>query len=196
MKDGSVEIMLHRRLLHSDKYGGPEPLNETAYGQGLVVRGRHVLILEPPATSALIHRVNAQRIYMHPLSTYAVSSLSYAEYSNNYRQIWSAISEIMPINVHLLTFDQLGLKQYLVRVEHFFALNEDAIYSQSVKFDLQSLFNSLGTIKDLLELTLSANYPLANVHRLVWQTDESEQMFNDQFSKFFYYIKKFLIKSL
>ena len=80
----------------------------------------------------------------------------------------------MPVNVHLLTFDQLESKQYLVRVEHFFELNEDVVYSQPVTFDLQSLFNSLGTIKDLLELTLTANFPLADLHRLVWITDEDE----------------------
>jgi lysosomal alpha-mannosidase len=174
IKDGSIEIMLHRRILHDDFLGVGESLNETAYGKGLVVRGRHSLILEPPTTSALIHRTSAQRIFMHTLSTYALPQLSYADYSNKYRQTWSALSNPMPVNVHLLTFDQLESKQYLVRIEHFFELNEDAVYSQPVTFDLQSLFNSLGTIKDLLELTLSANFPLADLHRLVWVTDEGE----------------------
>ncbi len=178
IKDGSIEIMLHRRILHDDGLGVGEPLNETAYSQGLVVRGRHSLILEPPATSALIHRISAQRIYMHTLSTYALPQLSYADYSNKYHQTWSALSNDMPVNVHLLTFDQLKSKQYLVRVEHFFELNEDAVYSQPVTFDLQSLFNSLGTIKDLLELTLGANFPLADLHRLVWITDEDEMSDN------------------
>lgn len=174
IKDGSIEIMLHRRILHDDFLGVGEALNETAYGQGLVVRGRHFLILESPATSARIHRVSAQQIYMHTLSTYGLPQLSYIDYSNKYRQTWSALSNTMPVNVHLLTFDQLESKKYLVRVEHFFELNDDAVYSQPVTFDLQSLFNSLGTIKDLLELTLSANFPLADLHRLVWITGEGE----------------------
>ncbi|CAF4705994.1 unnamed protein product [Rotaria sp. Silwood1] len=174
MKDGSIEVMLHRRILHDDSLGVGEPLNETAYGQGLVVRGRHSLILEPPTTSARNHRVNAQRMHMHTLATYAAPQLSYADYSSKYRQTWSALSSSMPINVHLLTFDQLKSKQYLVRVEHFFELNEDAVYSQPTTFDLQSLFNSLGSIKELLELTLGANMQLADVHRLVWVTTEGE----------------------
>jgi lysosomal alpha-mannosidase len=178
IKDGSIEIMLHRRILHDDGAGVGEPLNETAYGQGLVVRGRHSLILEPPATSARIHRINAQCIYMHTLSTYAIPQLSYADYSNKYRQTWSALSNAMPVNVHLLTFDQLESKQYLVRVEHFFERNEDSVYSQPVTFDLQSLFYSLGTIKDLLELTLAANLPLTDLHRLVWVTSEGEVLDN------------------
>ena len=43
IRDGSIEIMLHRRILHDDKFGVGEPLNETAYGDGLVVRGKHLL---------------------------------------------------------------------------------------------------------------------------------------------------------
>jgi lysosomal alpha-mannosidase len=121
---------------------------------------------------------------MHTLSTYAVPQLSYADYSNKYHQTWSALSNVMPVNVHLLTFDQLELKKYLVRVEHFFELNEDAVYSQPVTFDLQSLFNSLGTIKDSLELTLGANLPLIDLHRLVWVTSEGEAS-NNTASKFY-----------
>ncbi|CAF2909045.1 unnamed protein product [Rotaria sp. Silwood2] len=52
IKDGSIEIMVHRRLLYDDRFVVGEPLNETAYDEGLVVRGRHFLIVEPPASSA------------------------------------------------------------------------------------------------------------------------------------------------
>ena len=39
MASGEVELMLHRRLLHDDAFGVGEPLDEVAFGQGLVVRG-------------------------------------------------------------------------------------------------------------------------------------------------------------
>ena len=46
MQDGNLEIMVHRRLLYDDAFGVGEPLNESAYGQGLVVRGKHYLQYE------------------------------------------------------------------------------------------------------------------------------------------------------
>lgn len=36
MRDGEVELMLHRRLLHDDGFGVGEALNESAFGQVLV----------------------------------------------------------------------------------------------------------------------------------------------------------------
>jgi lysosomal alpha-mannosidase len=166
--------MVHRRILHDDGFGVFQPLNETAFGQGLVVRGKHFLILEPPANSALVHRVGAQELFMQPIATYALPTTSYANYSDTYRQTWSALSDSMPLNVHLLTFDQLDLKQFLIRVEHYFELNEDEIYSQPVKVDLQMLFKSLGTITNVTELTLGANFPLSDLHRLEWITTDNE----------------------
>lgn len=179
MLDGSIEIMLHRRLVWDDKYGTHENLNETAYGKGLVVRGRHILILEPPAMSARYHRTACQHIYMHPLATYAVTPQSYAEYSAAYRQTWSALTDQLPLNVHLLTLDQSGPKDYLVRVEHYFELFEDYTYSQPVTLDLQSIFQSIGKIDNVVELTLGANFELEKLHRLNWTTNSRESSFVD-----------------
>lgn len=176
--------MIHRRILHDDSEGVNEPLNETAFDKGLVVRGKHLLILESPTSSALVHRVSAQQLFMHPIATYALPQTSYANYSSSYRQRWSALSETMPLNVHLLTFDQLNAKEFLVRVEHYFELNEDETYSQPVKVDLQVLFKSLGIITNLTELTISANLPLSQLHRLDWITNNNESSHVDISSKF------------
>jgi lysosomal alpha-mannosidase len=172
--DGSVEIMLHRRLLYDDGFGVGEALNESAYGQGLVIRGRHLLVVQPPASSALVHRVTAQQIYMNPLATYSLTQQTYADYSTAYRQTWSALTDTLPLNVHLLTLDQLSAKNYLVRLEHYFELNEDDTYSKAVTIDLQSIFQSIGTISNTVELTLAANLPLADLQRLNWTTDDEQ----------------------
>jgi len=169
--------MLHRRLLYDDNLGVGEPLNETAFDEGLVVRGRHFLIVEPPNSSALYHRVGSQRLYMHPLATFALPQLSYANYSSAYHQTWSSLTDTLPLNVHLLTLDQLGPKSFLVRVENYFELFEDDTYSYPVTIDLQSIFKSIGTINNTVELTLGANLPLANLQRLNWITDDNESSY-------------------
>lgn len=174
IRDGSIELMVHRRLLHDDRLGVGEPLNETAYGQGLVARGRHSLMLQSPSTSALHHRVASQRSYMRPITTYALTQQTYDAYSAAYHQTWSALVDTLPLNVHLLTLDQLGEKEYLVRVEHYFELREDNIYSQPVTFDLQSIFKYIGTISNMVEMTLSANLEMASLKRLNWLPNVQE----------------------
>ena len=169
--------MIHRRTLYDDSQGVGEPLNETAYGKGLVIRGQHFLIIESPESSALYHRSAAQHLYMGPLSTYALPKLSYDNYCKYYRQTWSALNDSMPYNVHLLTLDQWASKLFLVRIEHYFELNEDDTYSKAVQVDLQNLFSKLGKIIDLVELTLGADLPLNDMKRLVWRTNDNESSY-------------------
>jgi len=174
IQDGSMEVMVHRRTLYDDALGVGEPLNETAYGEGLVVRGKHYLIAERPSTSAMYHRVMSQNLYMHPLATFSLTQWNYANYSAAYRQTWSALTETLPLNVHLLTFDQLSSKEYLIRLEHYFELFEDTTYSQPIRMDMQSLFRSLGTISSMTELTLGANLAVTDLKRLTWLTSAQE----------------------
>lgn len=169
--------MIHRRLVYDDSLGVDEPLNETAYGQGLVLQGKHVLVIEPPESSALYHRAVAQSLFMNPLNTYALPKLPYTNYSNSYHQTWSALAELLPYNLHLLTIDQQALKIFLIRVEHYFELNEDETYSKPAQIDLQILFNRLGKIVDLTELTLGGNLPLDEMKRLVWKTNNNESSY-------------------
>jgi lysosomal alpha-mannosidase len=166
--------MIHRRTLYDDSLGVGEPINETAYGTGLVIRGSHHLIFEPPESSARYHRSAAQHLFMSPISTYALPNVSYTNYSTSYRQTWSALTDSLPYNVHLLTFDQWTSKVSLIRIEHYFELNEDANYSNPVQVDLQILFNTIGKIVDLVELTLTGNLPLNELKRLVWKTNNNE----------------------
>jgi len=46
IEDGQIELMLHRRHIQNDLCLFNEPLDEMAYGEGLVVRGKHTLFFE------------------------------------------------------------------------------------------------------------------------------------------------------
>ncbi|XP_006768284.1 PREDICTED: lysosomal alpha-mannosidase, partial [Myotis davidii] len=51
LSDGSIELMVHRRLLRDDDRGVGEPLLETSES-GLWVRGRHLVLLDKARTAA------------------------------------------------------------------------------------------------------------------------------------------------
>ena len=168
--------MVHRRLLYDDNLGVRECLNETAFDVGLVVRGKHILSIERPDSSAFYHRIASQNLYMQPIEMFALTEQTYDNYSSNYYQIWSALNDTLPLNIHLLTLDQLELKIYLIRLEHYFELFEDDIYSQPISIDLQSIFKSIGIINNTIELTLGANLPLSDMQRLIWLTDDDQKV--------------------
>jgi hypothetical protein len=97
----------------------------------------------------------------------------------------------MPHNLHLLTLDQLGSKQHLVRVEHYFELNEDSVCSQPIEIDLQQLLHSLGEITGLTELILTANMPLSEMNQLNWTTTQNESSYWNLSGKLVFYINMF-----
>ncbi|ELK26831.1 Lysosomal alpha-mannosidase [Myotis davidii] len=53
LSDGSIELMVHRRLLRDDDRGVGEPLLETSES-GLWVRGRHLVLLDKARTAAML----------------------------------------------------------------------------------------------------------------------------------------------
>lgn len=65
-------LQVHRRLLHDDNRGVGEPLAELGAGkQGLVVRGRHLVLLDTVESAADQHRLLAQELFMAPYAVLA-----------------------------------------------------------------------------------------------------------------------------
>lgn len=61
-------VQIQRRLLYDDGKGVGEPLNETGqFGDGIMVRGKHWLLLDTVESSARQHRLLAESIFMDPL---------------------------------------------------------------------------------------------------------------------------------
>ena len=91
----------------------------------------------------------------------------------------------MPPNIHLLTF----LPEYtptfknkisssntiLLRLEHFYELNEDPILSMPVTLDLNLIFGNIFNIISVEELALGANMNVSELKdRLKWNSAQNE----------------------
>ncbi|PIO35130.1 hypothetical protein AB205_0152700, partial [Aquarana catesbeiana] len=170
--DGSVELMVHRRLLHDDNRGVDEPLMELGqYGEGLVVRGKHLLVLDTPEASADVHRKLALQQYLSP--QIIISTGQGAPYRSHQRSInqFSALRAPLPDNLHLLTFAQHEPNTILLRLEHPFQGHESGNHSQPITVNLKELFSSL-SLSDFKETTLAANLLKEKMKRMQWKTQK------------------------
>ncbi|XP_016017648.2 lysosomal alpha-mannosidase isoform X4 [Rousettus aegyptiacus] len=175
LKDGSVELMVHRRLLKDDRRGVGEPLLENGSGSGLWVRGRHLVLLDKARTAAVRHRLQAEKELLAPQVVLAQGSGTPYHPGVKPRRQFSGLRRELPPNVHLLTLARWGRETLLLRLEHQFAVQEDMVgnLSSPVTLDLRNLFSAF-TITDLKETTLAANQLRASASRLQWTVNTDE----------------------
>ena len=81
---GLIELMVHRRLLHDDSFGVDEALDETAFRQGLVIRGTHHLVLSDGQSSARRYRSLAQQIHKQPHVSLIPSAYEFQQWKRLY----------------------------------------------------------------------------------------------------------------
>jgi len=179
LTDGTVELMVHRRLT-KDGAGGPFHLDELGVdGKGLVVRGKHYLFFKPISESHKIHRDFSQRLFLEPIVSFAKYTSTEAEFRTKHVTSYSALNKPLPENVHLLTLENWKKNQLLIRLEHFYESEDNNDLSKAVTVDLQTLFKTL-KITNIVETTLAANEILSESERLhwnshVWFSEESQR---------------------
>ncbi|XP_054710202.1 lysosomal alpha-mannosidase-like isoform X2 [Uloborus diversus] len=168
IKDGSLELMIHRRLLHDDAFGVGEALNEPGTdGRGLVVTGSHHLIFSNVSSAASQHRPMAQKLFMQPqISLAPLNKSQAASFSTSFKMISPGLKAPLPPNVHLLTLEPWKRGTILLRLEHIYEFDDDdGELSKPVKVSLKDLFTDFEVLS-VKETTLSANQFLEQAKRL------------------------------
>jgi lysosomal alpha-mannosidase len=63
LSDGQLELMVHRRLFDDDRKGLAQALDEPGqFGDGLITRGSHYVILDNCTSSARLHRLLGEKL--------------------------------------------------------------------------------------------------------------------------------------
>jgi len=164
LKNGELETMVYRRLLHDDYRGVGEPLN-----QSYVLRGKEQLIFASPSKSASSFRARSLRLNHPPIIAFGQPSSS--SWSNHVTSF--APMTALPLNVELLTLKTNADGSVIFRLHHLYAVGEDSLLSRDVKVDLGALFKNLKPAQ-VLELGLSANQLKSNIHRYQWLTNPKQ----------------------
>ena len=174
LADGSLEVMVHRRMVHDDGRGVDEALNEPGLdGKGLIVRGRHWLIAAPADTAAAAYKPLHLRGLTLPSSTIAFAPLvgTPAEWLKTFTPTASLLSASLPPALHLATVHALNATTILLRLTHAFDAGEHATLSAPVSIDLATLLLAPLRIIAAIEMTLPGSMPLASVPTRTLRTD-------------------------
>ncbi|CAH0514462.1 unnamed protein product [Peronospora belbahrii] len=136
LKDGQMEVMVHRRLLCDDNKGVGEPLNETelVYNtatksyttKGLTVRGNFFINVDSVDDGMRSIRSKMESQFFRPLTVYRKP----VSFDVEAKVPWLTVGEF-PSNVGLTTLQELSKQCLMVPLSHLYAVDEHPRLSKS-----------------------------------------------------------------
>jgi len=210
--DGSLELMVHRRIQQDDSRGVQEPLNETMCGcndigaepgnmgahghegdggcecAGLTMRGKHLIMFD---TIAAVHE--ARRIRSEGLNF--PSTLAFHMPKANSKQVqastFTALSSALPPNVKLVTltsnYADFNEGRFMLRLSHMYEAGEHPTLAVPVTVDLEKVFGKAGlkiTGAEETILTGTRSVAASDASKFAWKTRAPNEAVAAQMSEF------------
>ena len=145
--------------------------------KGLVVRGKHRLIINGIQDSVRQMRTMSKTLTWKPLPLFrrrtgAQRSRTRSDSRPDDYINFIGINNLLPKNIHLLTLEPWDDNYILIRLEHFYEINEDPDYSTPTEVSLRNLFTTFRIIS-VKEMSLSAIRDVneAKANRMTWKAD-------------------------
>ncbi|XP_027178413.1 alpha-mannosidase isoform X2 [Coffea eugenioides] len=174
IKDGQIEIMLHRRLIDDDGRGVNEALDEEVcvgtLCQGLTVRGNYYASINQLGAGARWRRRTSQEIYSPLLLAFTHEKSGDWKSSHLTKATIMDTNYNLPPNVALITLQELNDGSVLLRLAHLYEAGEDTVLSTLAAVDLKKLFGGK-TMKSIVEMSLSANQEKSKMKRMTWKVE-------------------------
>jgi hypothetical protein len=179
--DGGYELMLQRRCLSDDSRGVGEVLNTSDHTEPEL----YVMMDDAQEVAFLNRRLNL--LQQFDTSRFYALTNSMQTWSSMYRTNRTFMAqgpyyqEGLPRNIHLFTMrygysgsgeESTGL---VYQLQNMFQVNESTTYSVPVTVNVSSIIDpSIVMVTNMTEMTLVANLPLADLHRLPWNVQDKD----------------------
>ncbi|XVF59795.1 hypothetical protein PTKIN_Ptkin07bG0304500 [Pterospermum kingtungense] len=174
IKDGEIELMLHRRMLADDGRGVGEALDESvcvgSTCQGLTIRGNYYISINQIGEGAGWRRTTGQEIYSPLLLAFTQENMETWKGSHLTKASTMESEYSLPLNVALITLQELDDGSVLLRLAHLYEEGEDTTYSTLAKVELKKMFNGK-TIKEAKEMSLTTNQVKSDMKNLSWKVE-------------------------
>ncbi|GMP32032.1 hypothetical protein CsSME_00005979 [Camellia sinensis var. sinensis] len=174
IEDGELELMLHRRMTHDDSGGLVGPLDEIVCAEssceGLTVRGNYYISINQLGAGSRWRRTTSQEVYSPILLAFTHETLD--EWTSSHLTMATTMDPnySLPLNVALITLQELDDGKVLLRLAHLYEAGEDAEYSTLAEVELKKMFAGK-VIKEAEEMSLSANQGKAKMKKMTWKVE-------------------------
>lgn len=174
IKDGELELMFHRRMISDDGRGVGEALDETVCiedtCEGLTVRGNYYMSINHLGAGSQWRRTTGQEIYSPLLLAFTHESAEDWKASHLTKATVMDPNYSLPLNVALITLQELDDGSVLLRLAHLYEAGEDSDYSTLARVELKKMFAGK-MIKAVKEMSLSANQDKSEIKTMSWKVE-------------------------